>query len=918
LVSPTSAQETEHQLKVRMSWGHENRVVVPYFFKLVPAAPGLEIRDVQTASLEPGEQLTGDTLKTTAGGGDIDSLSFTLVFRDRSAERLQNLQTIWADLIKQSDADTAARLLGDAAFRPNSARLSVLMNPEGVRGFSVSVDQLRERKSLWIPSLDVYLDSGDAPVSFDGHQKALAPWKGGRVLDRVRQEPEATYALYKSRWEDMGNPGYSNPFQQGPGHVVCLSWDSSIAKFEIDRAAGVSNDLGNPDRFQFWFGFGDLSQGVARTWKSQRLEQGLPVIATVIEKDRVRYEVEQFAYPLHGPPRERRGDIPMVLMQKVKATNLEPVARRIPIAMSHRRELPAFFDSTIVAEVNEKRTAFVDKAHHRALLTIDGAAQVDWHGTREDQRKSKRLDLLAFADLPANGAREFVVKLPSAPVGREDAATLDALRFDAARAATIDFWTAVLARGAQFRVPEEAVNDLYRASLWHALRLPRRHGAAEPKVTIDLPYSNSAYGQTGAPWPVNQAVYVDYMLYDLRGYPEISAEELRAQYKHNLEAGGHVSGYANWVVYTPSMLYATAKHYLLTHDRRSLETLLPQSLKALDWCLAEIREAGERQGAGLVTGPLNDITGEGVWAFNQAYLFAGLDLFGQALADIGHPRSAEALAAARSLRQAIEKGFGTAAARSPLVELRDHTWTPYVPGEATTPGRLLSQWYPTDVDTGPLHLLRLGALPARGELAESLLNDHEDNLFLKGWGMANEPVYNQQATAYLLRDEPKAAIRAFYSYMACAFSHSTYEPVEHRWSHGQFFGPPSTSGAWFELYRQMLIHETDDQNLLLAQAAPRVWLEDGKKIEVRLAPTYFDQVSYTIDSKVATGSITAAVEFHGARRPRSLLLRLRHPQEKPLREVVVNGRSWKDFDAAREWIRIDAPAAAKYEVIARY
>ena len=50
-----------------------------------------------------------------------------------------------------------------------------------------------------------------------------------------------------------------------------------------------------------------------------------------------------------------------------------------------------------------------------------------------------------------------------------------------------------------------------------------------------------------------------------------------------------------------------------------------------------------------------------------------------------------------------------------------------------------------------------------------MLNDHEDNLFYRGWGMANEPVYNQQATAYLLRDEVKPAIRSFYSEMACAF-----------------------------------------------------------------------------------------------------------------------------------------------------
>jgi hypothetical protein len=56
-------------------------------------------------------------------------------------------------------------------------------------------------------------------------------------------------------------------------------------------------------------------------------------------------------------------------------------------------------------------------------------------------------------------------------------------------------------------------------------------------------------------------------------------------------------------------------------------------------------------------------------------------------------------------------------------------------------------WYPTDVDTGALHLSRLAAIDPRGWLTTAMLHDHEDNLFLNQWGMANERVYNQQATA---------------------------------------------------------------------------------------------------------------------------------------------------------------------------
>ena len=134
-------------------------------------------------------------------------------------------------------------------------------------------------------------------------------------------------------------------------------------------------------------------------------------------------------------------------------------------------------------------------------------------------------------------------------------------------------------------MPEPVVNDLFRANLWHALRLPRRHGGQGPGVKIDLPYTNFAYGQDGTPWPINQAVYVDDMIYDLRGYHDVSLEELLCIYQNNQGPDGHVGGYANWGVYTPGMLYASARYFLLSQDRAGFERLLPATLKSMDWCL---------------------------------------------------------------------------------------------------------------------------------------------------------------------------------------------------------------------------------------------------------------------------------------------------------------------------------------------
>ena len=170
-------------------------------------------------------------------------------------------------------------------------------------------------------------------------KRSSLDWSGRRILDQVEREPEASYEQFTRCWEDMGSPSYRNPAERPPGHIVCVTWDSAMRKFGIDRGAGVHSDLGNPDHFHFWFDFGELSSKLAGSWKGQKLTDGLPVITTRIEKEGVRYEIEQFAYPLDGPPPQRSGDMPMVLLQRVRVSELQGKARSVPIRMTHEIEL---------------------------------------------------------------------------------------------------------------------------------------------------------------------------------------------------------------------------------------------------------------------------------------------------------------------------------------------------------------------------------------------------------------------------------------------------------------------------------------------------------------------------------------------------------------------------------------------------
>jgi hypothetical protein len=107
------------------------------------------------------------------------------------------------------------------------------------------------------------------------------------------------------------------------------------------------------------------------------------------------------------------------------------------------------------------------------------------------------------------------------------------------------------------------------------------------------------------------------------------------------------------------------------------------------------------------------------------------------------------------------------------------------------------------------------------------------------------------------------------------------------------------------------------KSLVLCQATPRGWLADGKVIRVENAPTYFGPVDVTVRSEAAQGRIKATVVPPRRNPPEKLLLRLRHPQEKPLKAVTVNGKPWKDFDPARETITLP-PEEGQIEVEATY
>jgi len=116
--------------------------------------------------------------------------------------------------------------------------------------------------------------------------------------------------------------------------------------------------------------------------------------------------------------------------------------------------------------------------------------------------------------------------------------------------------------------------------------------------------------------------------------------------------------------------------------------------------------------------------------------------------------------------------------------------------------------------------------------------------------------------------------------------------------------PDNGTAGWFLYnFRNLLVME-DGQSLWIARATPRAWMEQGKTIAVRNAPTHFGTMAYEIVSDVDNGKISATVEIPSRNPPKEVILRFRHPKAAPIKSVAVNGKKWKAFDKGKETVEL--------------
>jgi hypothetical protein len=485
-------------------------------------------------------------------------------------------------------------------------------------------------------------------------------------------------------------------------------------------------------------------------------------------------------------------------------------------------------------------------------------------------------------------------------------------RFDGAVAE----WRSLLGRAAQFDIPDEAVKNAFYACLGDLfiMREPLKDGY------LGVVAGTEVYRATNPFEPAIAAICLDQL-----GYHREAADGLRVHLDMQ-EASGEWADPKGWVHHmwgaSGFKAWAATEHYRLTGDRRYLEAVYPRMAACSRWQDRKRREtvaSADVASRGLMPrgmgdgGLMNGADYFGVFYPHNIMATFADRLSADVAAELGKP------AEAGELRKIYERALAAllASLKMGCIQEEGYRWIPGSPGNPSG-----SRW-------GALYaLFPAGLIGPADPLVTGTLRKIEHSISVGGQpvhtGWMEDGVWvgitlDNLAEAHLAIGDGDAAIRYLYS----SLNHGTplYTWCEER---GQEPSAKKISGdrqhlwapvAVLRLLRDALVMEQAER-LHLGLGTARSWLQQGKTVGVREAPTHFGTVSYRIESDVTHRTIRADVQPPRRRTVQEIVLHLRHPERAALKGVTINGRATGEFDRQNEWVRL--PQEGPLRVVAAY
>ncbi len=116
----------------------------------------------------------------------------------------------------------------------------------------------------------------------------------------------------------------------------------------------------------------------------------------------------------------------------------------------------------------------------------------------------------------------------------------------------------------------------------------------------------------------------------------------------------------------------------------------------------------------------------------------------------------------------------------------------------------------------------------------------------------------------------------------------------------------------------LFVNDQMGQDLYLGQAIPRYWLSKGNKVGIERAPSHFGALSFELDADASGDKIKAVVDPPERNSPKNIFVRLRHPKERQIKSVTVNGQPYEQFDAKKEWVILPGTVKGQQQIEVSY
>ncbi|MBP1990168.1 hypothetical protein [Paenibacillus eucommiae] len=494
----------------------------------------------------------------------------------------------------------------------------------------------------------------------------------------------------------------------------------------------------------------------------------------------------------------------------------------------------------------------------------------------------------------------FEFYIPHRPISRLRAEQLRQQNFDIRHQECLNFWKSKLQQTTSVELPEPRIAEMMQAGFMHLDLIS--YGLESDPTLVPTIGVYTAIGSESSP-------IIQYL--DSVGAHQLAERSLQFFLDKQHESG-FIQNFGGYMLETGAALWSMGEHYRYVHDEAWISRIKPQLIKAYEylsaWRNRNLLDELRGKGYGMLEGKTADPEDPFRSYMLNGFAYVGLKRLAEMLLLSDKSLSEKIDMEANGLKQDIVHSLRETMSQSPVVPLGDGSWVPtsapwadyrgpvslYADGgKWGTHGSMVAR----DSMLGPLYLVIQEVLQPNEEETTFLLQYHNELMCLHNVALS-QPYYSIHPWIHLKRGETKAFLKAFYNGLAGLADRETYSFWEHYWH----ASPHKThEEGWFLMQCRWMLYMEEQLTLRLLPGIPRAWLEQGKRISLRRAASYFGPFSMEIESDVnhGHGRITAHIEFHSDRIPETIEIRLPHPHSKRARSVS-GGR----YDADKETVHI--------------